>query len=353
MAELDYYEILNVPRDADERTIKQAYRKLALKHHPDRNPDAPEAEAKFKQAAEAYDDLSNAEKRQIYDRFGHDGLKGHGAGFSGMDDIFTHFGDIFSDFFGGDIFGGQRRSTRPPRTPRGADQRYNLTITMEEAFTGTRKTLDLQAHKDCETCQGSGAKPGTHPETCPTCKGHGQVLQRTGFMTLATTCPQCQGKGMVIQTPCQSCRGSGREIYERHVTATIPAGVNTGMRLRLAGEGERIKNGEPGDLYIFIHVEEHPELVRDEHDLHTEIELSYIRAILGHQVEIPLFQERVVVDIPPGTQPGDVIRLPGQGFSIVGREERGALLVFVRIVLPKTITDKERELLTALETSAE
>ncbi|MBN2714248.1 MAG: molecular chaperone DnaJ [Deltaproteobacteria bacterium] len=344
MEKRDYYEVLDVDKSADAKTIKQAYRRLALKYHPDKNPGNKDAEEKFKEAAEAYDVLGNAEKRKVYDRYGHAGLSGQSSGFSGMDDIFSHFGDIFSDFFGGDIF-GNRRSTRPPRPPRGADLKVQMDVTFEEAYRGTRKKIELTQRKKCSECDGTGSARGSFPETCGTCQGHGQVVQRTGFMTMVTPCPDCGGKGTMITTPCEKCDGTGKEPFNRSVTATVPAGVDTGMRLRLAGEGEKPDIGDPGDLYVFIHVDEHPVLIRNQDDLHFEAEISFIDAILGGIVEVPLVDERLELEIPKAIQPGDVITIEGKGMPHIGTSHRGDLHVMFKVNLPTEITDAQRKLL--------
>jgi molecular chaperone DnaJ len=347
MPKRDYYEILGVPRDADARQIKQAYRRTAMELHPDRNPGNPEAEELFKEAAEAFDVLSNPEKREIYDRFGHEGLHGQ-TGFTGVEDIFSHFGDLFSDFFGGDLFGGHRRS-RPPRPVRGADLRYDLAITFEESILGTKRKIELTQLRHCEECSGSGSEPGTAPDMCVTCAGHGQVVQRTGFMTLTTTCPSCSGRGTVITSPCSRCEGTGRAPYTRTVTATVPPGVDSGMRLRLAGEGEHPEsNGEPGDLYIFIDVEPHAALERDGNDLRLTVEVPYTRAILGDKLVIELVDEQADLEIPPGSQPGDEIRIEGLGVPYVGRPGRGDLVVDIRVRLPHEPVGEELELLERL-----
>jgi len=352
MPKRDYYEILGVPRDADSKQIKQAYRRLALELHPDRNPDNPEAEEQFKEAAEAYDVLSNPEKREIYDRFGHQGLHGQ-TGFTGVEDIFSHFGDLFSDFFGGDIFGGRRRS-RPPRPPRGADLRYDLTISFEEAIRGAKKKIEVSQLHRCQSCDGIGSAPGTTPDMCTTCGGHGQVMQRTGFMTLTTTCPRCSGRGSIITTPCVDCDGTGRAPYTRSVTAGVPAGIDAGMRLRLAGEGEHPEGpGEPGDLYIFIDVEPHPSLEREGNDLRYVASVPYTKAILGHEIQVALVDETVAVSLPAGTQPRDEIRVPDKGVPFVGRAGRGDLIVTVDVVLPTDPSAEERELLARLDAIAD
>lgn len=348
MAKRDFYEILGVSRDADVKTIKQAYRRLAMEFHPDRNPGNPEAEARFKEASEAYGVLSDPEKKQLYDRYGHEGLQGQG-GFSGVEDIFSSFGDIFSEFFAGDIF-GRRRSSRPPRPARGADVRYDLILTFEEALRGTKKVIEIEQLRRCLKCDGIGAAPGTSPTVCPTCQGHGQVVQRTGFMTLATTCPTCGGRGHTIETPCKECSGTGRAPFTRKVTATVPAGVDTGMRLRIASEGEEPDNGGPrGDLYIFITVEQHERFFRDGNDLLTRVEIPYTAAILGQTVEVDLVGEAVRVDIAPGTQPSQRLRIEGKGAPFIGRAGAGDLFVEVIVTIPKTLSKKQKELISLLE----
>ncbi len=344
----DYYEVLGVARDADARQIKQAYRRLAMEFHPDRNPDRPDAEDRFKEGAEAYEVLSNPEKREIYDRFGHEGLHSQ-PGFSGVDDIFTHFGDIFSDFFGGDLFGGRRRS-RPPRPARGADLRFDLQITFEEALRGTKKKVEISQLRRCDACAGNGAAAGTTPEACRTCQGSGQVVQRAGFMTLATTCPACSGRGTVVQAPCEKCGGTGRSPHTRAVTATVPAGVDTGMRLRLAGEGEHPESGgESGDLYIFIEVLPHDRLVREGNDLLVDVSVPFTKAMLGHTVRVDLVDESLDVEIPAGIQPGQQIVLEGKGVPYVGRPGRGDLVVTLKIELPTRLDKKARQLLAELD----
>lgn len=352
MTKRDYYEILGISNRATEREIKQAYRRLAMELHPDRNPGNAEAEEKFKQAAEAYDVLSNPEKREIYDRYGHAGLQGQ-TGFTGVEDIFSSFGDIFSEFFGGDIFGGRRRS-RPPRPARGADLRYDLTLTFAESLKGTKKELTLKQLRRCQACDGTGAEPGTQPEACTTCAGHGQVVQRTGFMTLATPCPACNGRGTFIPHKCETCEGTGRAPFTRSVTAVVPAGVDTGMRLRLAGEGEHPESGgEPGDLYVFIEVEPDHQFERDGYDLYTRVRVPFTKAILGYRTDVTIVDDVVEVAMPPGTQPGDEIRIEGKGAPRIGGNGSGDLIVHVDVVLPRAPSDKARDLLAELDALAE
>ena len=349
MRKEDYYEILGVSKDASAKEIKQAYRRLALELHPDRNPNNREAEDRFKDAAEAYDVLSNPEKREIYDRFGHDGLRGQ-TGFTGVEDIFSSFGDIFSEFFGGDIFSGRRKS-RPPRPARGADLRYDLSLTFEESLLGTKKQVRLTQLRRCLTCDGIGAAPGTQPEVCTTCSGHGQVVQRTGFMTLSTTCPACRGRGMWIPNPCHKCDGTGRAPFERTVMATVPAGIDSGMRLRLAGEGEDPENGgEAGDLYIFVEVEPHERFERKGEDLYCDVRVPYTKAILGHSIEVELAGQVIRAELPSGTQPGDEIRVSGKGVPYIGRHGAGDFIIRVQVDLPREMNGEERELISRLDT---
>lgn len=350
MTKRDYYEVLGVSRNAEGREIKQAYRRLAMENHPDRNPDNPEAEECFKEAAEAYEVLSNPEKREIYDRFGHDGLQNQ-PGFTGVEDIFSSFGDIFSEFFGGDIFGSRRRS-KPPRPARGADLRYDLMLTFVEAVRGAKKEVQVTQLRHCTDCGGSGSERGSHPTACPRCGGSGQVVQRTGFMTIATTCAICSGRGTLVSRPCPTCSGTGRAPFQRTVTATVPPGVDSGMRLRLAGEGEHPESGgDAGDLYIFIEVEPHPFFERDGNDLHCAVTIPFTRAVLGHVEKIEALDEVVEVRIPPGIQPGDEVRVPGKGVPKVGRRGSGDLVVKVNVALPRQLTDEQRKLMAKLDRS--
>jgi len=344
----DYYEILGVARDADAKDLKQAYRRLTMKLHPDRNPGDEAAEEQFKEAAEAYEVLSDPDKRRIYDRFGREGLLGQ-AGFAGVEDIFSRFGEIFSDFFGGDIFGVPRRPSRPSRPPRGADVRMELTISLEDAFAGVRKSMDITQRRTCSSCGGSGAAAGSEPVPCAFCQGHGQVAQRSGFMTVVTPCGRCNGHGAIITEHCDTCEGTGREPFVRTVTTSVPAGVDTGMRLRFPGEGEKPEAGDAGDLYVIINVEDHPLFLREGDDLHYEAAIPFTRAILGHTVEVPLFNEGVAVHLPPGTQPGDMVTVEGKGMPVVGHKRRGDLHVTVRVDLPVSLTDEQRRLIEALD----
>ena len=348
MSKRDYYEVLNIAKNAGADEIKKAYRKQALKFHPDHNPGNKEAEDKFKEASEAYGVLSDNEKRQLYDRFGHSGLQGSGfSGFSGLDDILGNFGDIFSDMFGGDIFGGGFNSGRRSNAPsRGSDLRYNLVIPFEEAAFGCKKEIKLEHYETCLECRGSGAEKDSGLETCPSCKGRGQVVHSQGTFMITTTCPQCRGKGSFIKQKCKRCEGSGKEVTKRSVTAKIPAGVDSGMRLRLGGQGESGENGGPsGDLYVFIEVEEHEVFKRDGADIYLEIPVSFIQATLGCKLEIDTLENKKTIEIEPGTQPGEVITLKGAGIANVNGYGRGNQYIQIKVTIPKKLTQKEDNLL--------
>ncbi len=342
MEKQDYYKVLGVAKDASDRDIKKAYRKLALKYHPDHNPDNPEAEEKFKLAAEAYEVLRDADKRRVYDTYGHAGLSGQGfSGFSGLDDIFSQFGDLFGDLLGGR---GGRRSRGPAR---GADLRYDMRITFEEAVKGTSRQIEIPRHKRCGTCDGSGAAPGTEPQNCTTCQGRGQVFHQQGFFTLTTTCPRCKGAGVTIADPCKTCKGTGRERTIREVTVKIPAGVATGTRLRLRNEGELSEGGgPPGDLYVFLSVDDSDVFHRDGADVHLPLEISFVQAALGTTIDIPtLDDEKYALEIPAGSQPGDRIALRSMGIPSLNRRGRGDLIVHLKVTVPKTLDDQSRQFL--------
>lgn len=338
----DYYEVLGVSRDAGGDEIKRAYRQMAMQYHPDRNPGDSEAEARFKEAAEAYEVLRDAEKRVRYDRFGHEGLSANGySGFSSSEDIFSTFGDIFSEFFG---FGGGR--SHGPRPRAGADLRYNLSITFREAAKGLETTLKIPKHVTCPDCGGTGAAPGTSPETCQHCQGVGQVQQSQGFFRVAMTCPVCHGEGKVIRDPCPNCRGQRQVQVVRELSVRIPAGVDNGSRLRLRGEGESgMFGGPPGDLYVVIHVEQDKTFSRQGQDLVYKTEINIVQAILGDKIEIPTLDEPVSLDIPKGAQSGEVFRLKDLGLPYLGSQQRGDLLVEVTVKIPSHITKKQEELL--------
>jgi len=342
MTRQDYYEVLGIPREASDEEIKKAYRQMAFKYHPDRNPDDPEAEGKFKVAAEAYEILRDPNTRARYDRYGHEGLGGNGfGGFNSNEDIFSTFSDIFGEFFG---FGGQR--SRGPRAQAGSDLRYDLTVAFRDAAIGTE--VDLKIPKDvvCEACAGSGAEPGTQPETCRQCGGVGQVHQSQGFFRIAVTCPICRGRGKVIATPCKACHGRGVTQETRALKVKIPAGVDDGNRLRLRAEGEPGRNGgPPGDLYVIIHVEEDEVFERHGQDIIFRTEISMVQAALGHKIEVPTLEGHEVMDIPKGAQSGAVFSLSGLGMPYPGRSQRGDMLIEVTVTTPKNLTKRQEELL--------
>ncbi len=349
MPKRDYYEVLGVSRSASPEELKKAYRKLALKYHPDRNPDDPEAEQRFKEASEAYEVLSNPEKRSIYDRFGHEGLSGHGAGpgFATVEDIFASFGDIFSDFFG---FGASRGRGRH-RGRRGDSLRYDLTITLSEAAFGTQKEIVVHRKHVCDTCGGSGARPGTRPQTCVQCRGTGELIQSQGIFSIRTTCPYCRGTGEIILDKCPTCRGSGTVRKPRTVNVTIPPGVDEGLQLRLTGEGEPGTLGAPpGDLYVVLHVEPHDFFEREGNDLHCTVPLSFSQAALGTKVEVPLLEEgqSETLTIPRGTQSGQRFVIRNKGVPYLRGNGRGDLIVHVQVVTPTNLTRKQEALLRAL-----
>lgn len=341
MNQRDYYEILGVARDASAKEIKAAYRKLALQYHPDRNPGDEVAEANFKEAAEAYEVLSDEQKRATYDRFGHAGLRGQGpgGGFSSVDDIFQQFGDIFGDFFG---FGGGGNR----RQARGADLRMDLELSFEEAVFGTSRDLVVPRHAGCETCSGSGAAPGTERTPCSMCHGRGQVHHSQGFFTLSSTCPQCHGRGSVVESPCEDCSGSGLVREERSVHVAIPAGVEDGTRLRLRGEGEAAQNGgERGDLYVFLRVRPSEHFERDGADLHYRAVISFVHAALGARITVPTLEGEDVIEVPRATQTGEQVLLRERGVPRLNRNSRGHLFVHFFVEVPRELTEHQRELL--------
>ena len=350
MSKRDYYEVLGVSRSATDVEIKSSYRKLAMKYHPDKNPGDKAAEEKFKEAAEAYAVLADTDKRHMYDRFGHAGLGGAATGgfdpnvFTGFEDILGGLGDIFGI---GDIFGGGARRRAGPQ--RGSDLRYDLEISFEESANGTSTTIQIPRQETCETCHGSGAQPGTRATTCPQCHGRGQLRYQQGFFTVARTCGQCRGTGQVITTPCTACRGAGRVQKEKKITVKIPAGIATGQRLRITGEGEAGPGGGPhGDLYVVVHVQEHPFFQRDGNDLFCEIPLNFPTLALGGKIRIPTLEGHETFEVPEGTQSGSTFRLRGRGMPDVTGRGHGDLLITVKVVTPKKLTRDQRKLLEEL-----
>ncbi|MBL8463735.1 MAG: molecular chaperone DnaJ [Thauera sp.] len=348
MSKRDYYEVLGVNRDAGDDEIKKAYRKLAMKYHPDRNPDNKEAEEKFKEAKEAYEMLSDPQKKAAYDRYGHAGVDpsmGAGPGAQGFEGGFADaFGDIFGDLFGGGGRGGRSNVYR------GADLRYNLEITLEEAARGAEKTIRIPTVEECGTCHGSGAKPGTHPKPCPTCQGHGQVRVQQGFFSIQQTCPKCHGSGKIIPDPCRDCGGAGRTKKQKTLEVKIPAGIDDGMRLRHAGHGEPgLNGGPPGDLYVEIHIRKHAVFERDHDDLHCEMPISITTAALGGEIEIPTLEGMARLKIPAETQSGKVFRLRGKGIKNVRSHVHGDLMCHVVVETPVNLTERQRELLREFE----
>jgi molecular chaperone DnaJ len=345
-AKRDYYEILGIDRNASSQDIKKAYRKLAVKYHPDKNPNDPKAEEAFKEAAEAYSVLSDEEKKSIYDRYGHEGLRGgpqvNAEIFREFTDIFgggSIFEDLFSDFFGG----------RRNRVSRGADLRYDLEITFEEAVHGTEAKILVPRSVACEGCGGSGAAPGSQKRPCPTCGGHGQVRLQQGFLVVARPCGHCRGSGQIIPEPCTACKGHGQVPKERQLTLPIPAGVDTGSRMRLAGEGEAgLRGGPPGDLYVVLTVKPHKTFRREGEDVYLELPVTFPQAALGAELEVPTIDGVEHVSIPEGTQSGTVVKLRGKGVPRLQGGGRGDQLVVIQVVTPQKITKEQRALLEKL-----
>ncbi|MHB8902394.1 MAG: molecular chaperone DnaJ [Thermoguttaceae bacterium] len=346
----DYYEVLGVERSATEKDIADAYRKAAMKYHPDRNPGDDEAVERFKEAAEAFEVLNNSEKRARYDRYGHAGIDGAQGGqphFHDVGDIFEAFGDIFGDSLFGGMFGGGRGRTR--RSRRGADVKCEVKLDLLEAARGTTKEVSFKRHIKCESCAGSGAKRGTQPEQCAYCGGQGRVVQSTGIFSVQTTCPSCQGRGTIIREPCPDCRGSGLKALRVQREVNIPAGVDNETRLRLQGEGEPSPNGgPPGDCYCFIQVAEHPLFHRDGDHLVCQIPIGFAQAALGATLEVPTLDGRDELKIPPGTPSGEVFRLRGRGMANPRHRGKGDLLVQVYIEVPKTLTPDHEAVLRQL-----
>ncbi|HCJ50881.1 MAG: molecular chaperone DnaJ [Gallionellaceae bacterium CG1_02_56_997] len=351
MSKKDYYEVLGINRDASDDEIKKAYRKLAMKHHPDRNPDNPKAEEHFKEAKEAYETLSDAQKRAAYDQYGHAAFEaggmgggspfGAGAGAQGFD-----FSDIFGDIFGGNRGGGRTSAQR------GADLRYNLEITLEQAARGTETEIRIPTMAECETCHGSGAKAGTSATTCTTCGGHGQVRMQQGFFSVQQACPRCHGTGKIIASPCKPCNGQGRIKKHKTLSVKIPPGVDNDDRIRLTGEGELGANGGPaGDLYVVVHLKPHAVFQRDHNDLHCEMPISFSTAALGGEIEIPTLDGKASIKIPAETQSGKQFRLRGKGIKGVRSATHGDLHCHVIVETPVNLTERQKELLREFEQS--
>ena len=352
----DYYEVLGISRDASDQEIKSAYRKLALQYHPDRNPGNKEAEEQFKEAAEAYSVLSDAQKRGQYDRFGHAGVgTAAGSGFGGFDpSVFADFSDILGDIFGfGDFFGGGAR--RGGRVQRGADLRYDLELSFEEAAFGTTTRIKVPRHETCSECGGGGAQKGSGPTTCTTCNGYGQVRFQQGFFSITRTCNHCHGTGQIIKNRCTLCHGEGRMVREKTIELKIPAGVDSGSKLRISGEGDAgEKAGPAGDLYVVLNVQDHEFFERREHDLYCHIPISFTQAALGAQISVPTIErEEEKLSIPAGAQTGSTFRIKGRGISKRGGSARGDLYVTVDVVVPTKLTREQKDLLTKLAATIE
>jgi len=349
MAKRDYYEVLGIQKGADEKEIKRAYKRLAMKYHPDRTKGDKESEEKFKEINEAYEVLADKEKRATYDQFGHAAFENGGAGtggfggFSGAD-----FGDIFGDMFG-DIFGGGRGRQR---VVRGEDLRYDIEITLEEAVRGTKKDIQINTLAQCEHCHGSGAEKDSKVETCATCHGTGRIRQQRGFFVTEATCPHCNGSGKKIEKPCKKCHGDGRVHKKKNLSVTIPAGVDTGNQLRLSGEGAAGENGAPaGDLYVVIHVKEHHIFERDGSNLYCEVPISFTMAALGGEIEVPTLDGRVKLKIPEGTQTGKLFRMRGKGITAARSSYAGDLICKIIVETPISLNEEQKELLRKLEES--
>ncbi|MDO4698510.1 MAG: molecular chaperone DnaJ [Pasteurellaceae bacterium] len=355
MSKRDYYEVLGLSKGASEQEIKRAYKRLAAKHHPDKNQGSKDAEEKFKEIKEAYEVLGDAEKRAMYDQYGHQAFEqggfGGGGGFGGFGGGgFGGFEDIFSEMFGGGFGGGGRRQ----RVVRGDDLQYNLEITLEEAVRGVKKDIRIQTLAECDTCHGSGAEAGSKVETCPHCHGSGRIRRQQGFFMTEQACPSCHGTGKRIEKPCKSCHGDGRVHKTKNLSVTIPAGVDTGNQLRLSGEGAAGENGAPaGDLYVVIHVKDHDIFVRDGSNLYCEVPISFTMAALGGEIEVPTLDGRVKLKIPAETQTGKLFRIRGKGITNARSRHVGDLICKVIIETPVSLNEEQKELLRKLEESFE
>ncbi|BCA96331.1 chaperone protein DnaJ [Legionella antarctica] len=353
MEQRDYYELLEVSRNANDGEIKKAYRKLAMKYHPDRNPDDSSAEEKFKEVQKAYNILSDKQKRAAYDQFGHAGVDPSMGGQGGFGAGFGGFGDVFEDIFE-NIFSSGRGAGRQSRGQRGADLQFNVQLTLEEAALGKEVEITVPRHGSCTTCEGSGAKKGTQPKTCETCNGMGQVRIQQGFFSIQQTCPSCHGEGKLISDPCTSCQGHGRIRESKKLTVKIPAGVDNGDRVRLNSEGEAgVHGGGSGDLYVQINIKKHAIFERHENDLHCEVPISFITAAMGGAIEVPTLEGRVTLKIPAETQTGKVFRLRSKGMKSVRGYAQGDLLCKVVVETPVNLSREQKELLTQLQVSLE
>jgi molecular chaperone DnaJ len=352
MSKRDYYEVLGVSRTVTEKELKSSFRKLAMQYHPDKNPGDAGAEVKFKEINEAYQVLSDAQKRGAYDRFGHAAFQQGGAGGPGFGNEFGDFmSDIFDTFFGDARQGGGRGGRGPGGRERGADMRYNLEITLEEAYRGRAETITIPSSVTCEVCAGSGAKAGSKPRTCPTCGGAGRVRAAQGFFSIERTCPNCHGRGEVIDDPCPNCGGAGRVTRERTLSVNVPAGVEDGTRIRLAGEGEEgVRGGPAGDLYIFLSIKPHPFFQRDGADLFCQVPISLVTAALGGEFTVPTLDgSDAPVKVPEGTQSGKQFRLRGKGMTVLRSRDLGDLYIQVAVETPQNLTRRQRELLLEFE----
>ncbi|MGD9738074.1 MAG: molecular chaperone DnaJ [Bauldia sp.] len=353
MAKRDFYEVLGVPRKCDATVLKASYRKLAMQFHPDRNPGDHTAEIKFKEVSEAYECLKDPQRRAAYDRFGHAAFEnGHGGGFT--NDFASSMSEIFDDIFG-DFMGRGRGQSRSGGRERGADLRYNMELTLEEAYSGKTAQISVPTKIACEVCHGSGAKPGSAPRACPTCDGHGRVRASTGgFFSIERTCPTCQGRGEVISDPCEACGGAGRQTQERSLSVNIPAGIEDGTRIRLAGEGEAgLRGGPAGDLYIFLSIKPHAFLQRDGADLFCRVPVSVTTAALGGQFEVPTIDGgRTKVKIAEGTQTGEQFRLKGKGMPVLRSSKMGDMYIQVTVETPRKLTRRQRELMQEFEAAS-
>lgn len=346
MSKRDYYEVLGVSRGAGEQELKSAYRKLALKYHPDRNPNDKGAEERFKEAAEAYSVLSDGDKRRAYDTYGHAGVGSAANGGGVNPDAFTDFADIFGDFFGfGDLFGGgggRRRS----RTTRGDDLRYDLEISFEDAMRGIEAEIQVPRLENCSVCHGSGAESEDGWTTCSVCRGRGEVFYQQGFLSIRKTCGQCGGRGKLLRRPCKACKGEGQIQVTRKLKVKIPAGVDTGMKMRVGGEGQPGENGgPPGDLYVFLGVEAHPVFERKENDLHCTVPINVAQAALGCEISVLTFDGMETLKVPEGIQPGDTLRLRGRGVPLVNGGGRGDLVIHIDVTIPQKLTREQRRLM--------